>query len=84
MTLNDIEYTKAKVRHLQTNGICERFHKAILWEFYQVTFRLKLYRLIEELQSDLDDWMEYDNNDRRRQANISCGRKPKQTIIEEM
>ena len=27
----------------QTNGICERFHKTILQEFYQVTFRKKLY-----------------------------------------
>lgn len=27
----------------QTNGICERFHKTILNEFYQVTLRKKLY-----------------------------------------
>ena len=25
--INDIEHTKAKARHLQTNGICERSHK---------------------------------------------------------
>ena len=36
---NDIEHTKTKARHPQTNGICERFHKTILQEFYQVTFR---------------------------------------------
>jgi len=31
-----------KVRHPQTNGICERFHKTILQEFYQVAFRRKI------------------------------------------
>ena len=34
-----IEHTKTKARHPQTNGICERFHKTILDEFYRVTFR---------------------------------------------
>ena len=41
LALNEIEYTKTKVRHPQTNGICERFHKTILNEFYQITFRKK-------------------------------------------
>lgn len=26
----------------QSNGICERFHKVILQEFYQVAFRKKI------------------------------------------
>jgi transposase InsO family protein len=59
LALNDIEHTKTKVMHPQTNGICERFHKTILQEFYQVTFRRKIYRSIEELQSDLDEWLNY-------------------------
>ncbi|PMK31222.1 hypothetical protein BCU02_25815 [Vibrio lentus] len=42
---------------LQTNGICERFHKTILNEFYQITFRKKLYGSMEELQKDLDEWI---------------------------
>ena len=53
LALNDIEHTKTKVMHPQTNGICERFHKTILQEFYQIAFRKKIYRSIEELQSDL-------------------------------
>ncbi len=59
LALNDIEHTKTKVRHPQTNGICERFHKTVLQEFYQVAFRRKIYRTIEELQSDLDEWLNY-------------------------
>lgn len=37
--INGIEHTKTKARHPQTNGICERFHKTVLHEFYQVAFR---------------------------------------------
>ncbi|HDL4539571.1 TPA: transposase family protein, partial [Mannheimia haemolytica] len=43
LAINDIEHTKTKVKHPQTNGICERFHKTILQEFYQVAFRKKIY-----------------------------------------
>ena len=41
----------------QTNGICERFHKTVLNEFYRVAFRKKVYRFIDELQADLDVWI---------------------------
>ena len=55
--LSDIEYTKTKVRSPQTNGICVRFHKAILNEFYHATLRMKIYSTVEELQIDLDEWL---------------------------
>lgn len=82
LALNDIEHTKTKVRHPQTNGICERFHKTILQEFYQVAFRRKIYRSIEELQVDLDDWIAYYNNERTHQGKMCCGRTPVQTLID--
>jgi transposase InsO family protein len=41
----------------QTNGICERFHKTALNEFYRVAFRKKVYRSTDELQADLDAWI---------------------------
>ena len=55
LSVNDIEHTKTKVRHPQTNGICERFHRTILQEFYQITFRKRVYIKLEELQRDLDE-----------------------------
>jgi len=82
LALNDIEHTKTKVRHPQTNGICERFHKTILNEFYQVTFRKKIYLSIEELQKDLDEWLRYYNHDRTHQGKMCCGRTPIQTLID--
>lgn len=82
LALNDIEHSKTKANHPQTNGICERFHKTILQEFYQVAFRRKIYQSIEELQYDLDEWMVYYNNVRTHQGKICCGRTPMQTLID--
>ena len=81
LALNDIEHTKTKARHPQTNGICERFHKTILQEFYQVAFRKKLYLSLEELQTDLDSWLDYYNGQRTHQGKMCCGRTPLQTLI---
>lgn len=62
LAINDIDHTKTKAMSPQTNGICERFHKTILQEFYQVAFRKKLYASLESLQKDLDEWMNYYRN----------------------
>jgi hypothetical protein len=70
------------VQSPQTNGICERFHKTILQEFYQVTFRKKLYDNIDELQKDLDEWLNYYNNERTHQGKMCCGRTPIQTLLD--
>ena len=50
------------------NGICERFHKAMLNEFYRVAFRKKIYRTLEEWQADLNAWMEDYNQKRPYQS----------------
>ena len=80
LAVNDIEHTKTKVKSPQTNGICERFHKTILQEFYQVTFRKKIYTDIEALQADLDIWLAHYNNERTHQGKMCCGRTPMATL----
>lgn len=80
--VNDIEHTKTKARHPQTNGICERFHKTILQEFYQITFRKKIYKTLEELQIDLDVWIDHYNNERTHQGKMCCGRTPIETFLD--
>lgn len=82
LAINEIEHTKTKVHHPQTNGICERFHKTILQEFYQVTFRKKIYSTLDELQKDLDDWIYYYNYKRTHQGKMCCGRTPMETFID--
>lgn len=80
--MNDTEYTKTKVQHPQTNGICERFHKTILQEFYQVAFWRKIYRSIDELQTDLDEWLRHYNEDRTHQGKMCCGRTPMPALLD--
>ncbi len=81
LAVNAIEHTKTKARHSRTNGICERFHKTILQEFYQVVFRKKLYTSIEVLQEDLDKWINWYNNERTHQGKMCCGKTPIQTFL---
>ncbi len=82
LALNDIDHTKTKVKSPQTNGICERFHKTILQEFYQSTLRKTLYENLEALQTDLDAWIIYYNNERTHQGKMCCGRTPMDTLID--
>lgn len=82
LALNDIEHTRTKVKSPQTNGICERFHKTILEEFYQVALRKKIYSSLEELQADLDEWLHEYNHRRLHQGKRCDGRTPYATLTE--
>lgn len=82
LAVEDIEHTRTKVKSPQTNGICERFHKTILNEFYRVAFRKKLYASIEALQSDLDTWITDYNEQRPHQGRWCFGKTPQQTFLE--
>ncbi|ETF03593.1 integrase [Advenella kashmirensis W13003] len=82
LAVNDIDHTKTKAMSPQTNGICERFHKTILQEFYQITFRRTLYSDLDALQKDLDVWLDFYNNERTHQGKMCCGRTPMQTLLE--
>ena len=82
LAINDIDHTKTKAMSPQTNGICERFHKTILQEFYLVTFRKKLYGDLESLQTDLDNWLWHYNNERTHQGKMCCGRTPMDTLLD--
>jgi transposase InsO family protein len=82
LAINDIDHTRTKVKHPQTNGICERFHKTILQEFYQVVFRKKIFKTLEELQAELDKWLYEYNNERTHQGKMCCGRTPMETLLD--
>jgi transposase InsO family protein len=57
LAIENIDHSRTKTKSPQTNGICERFHKTVLHEFYRIAFRKKVYRNIEDLQADLDAWV---------------------------
>lgn len=55
--MENIDHSKTKAKSPQSNGICERFHKTVLEESYQIAFRKEVYHTIEEPQADLDEWI---------------------------
>ena len=77
--LNDIEHSRTKAFHPQTNGCTERLNQIIQEEFYAVAFRKTLYGSIEQIQTDLDAYMKYYNEKRTNQGKRCLGRTPKQT-----
>jgi transposase InsO family protein len=80
LAVNDVDHTRTKAQSPQTNGICERFHRTILNEFYQVAFRKKIYTTLEAMQEDLDAWIDSYNHERTHQGKMCCGRTPMATF----
>ena len=80
LAIEDIDHSKTKARHPQTNGICERFHRTIKEEFYDIAFRKKVYKSLDDLQDDLDQWMVYYNAVRPHSGKYCDGRTPNQTF----
>jgi transposase InsO family protein len=82
LAVSDIDHTRTKTKSPQTNGICERFQKTVLNEFYRVAFRKKLYTSLEQLQADLDAWLEEYNERRPHQGRWCFGKTPMQTFLD--
>ena len=84
LAVEDIDHSRTKTKSPQTNGICERFHKTVLNEFYRVAFRKKVYHSIDELQADLDCWITEYNAARPHQGRWCFGKTPMQTFLDAM
>jgi len=82
LAIEDIDHSKTKAKSPQTNGICERFHRTIQDEFYAIAFRKKVYRSIQELQVDLDKWMQHYNDERTHSGKYCFGKTPMQTFTD--
>jgi len=80
LDLEDIDHTRTKAKSPQTNGICERFHRTIQEEFYSIIFRKKVFRSIEELQIELDEWISWYNTERTHSGKYCYGKTPWQTL----
>ncbi len=82
LAIEDIDHTRTKARSPQTNGICERFHRTMQDEFYSVAFRKKLYRTLDELQADVDEWIKQYNESRPHSGKYCFGKTPMQTFLD--
>ncbi|OCG44537.1 hypothetical protein A9G35_08150 [Gilliamella sp. Choc5-1] len=79
LNLEDIEHTKTKAYIPQTNGICERFHKTMKTECYDILFRRKIYTQLSEIQNDIEQWLEFYNRERAHSGKYCYGKTPWQT-----
>ena len=84
LAVENIDHSRTKARHPQTNGICERFHRTIQEEFYATAFRKKLYHSLEELQADLDLWLDEYNRTRPHSGKYCYGKTPMQTFLDSL
>ena len=82
LEFNDIKHRRTKVATPRTNGFVERFNRTVLDEFFRETFRSKFYASVEQLQKDLDQWLDYYNNQRPHRGYRNMGRRPIETIEE--
>jgi transposase InsO family protein len=81
LTLENMHHSKTRAKSPQSNGICKRFHKRVLDEFYRVAFRQKVYGSLEELQKDLDLWLTGYNERRVHSGKYCYGKTPMDTSI---
>ena len=82
LAVENIDHSRTRAKSPQSNGICERFHRTMLNEFYQVAFRKKLYRSLEEIQNDADAWIQWYNDQRSHTGKYCFGKTPMQTFID--
>jgi len=84
LAVENIDHSRTKTKHPQTNGICERFNKTLLNEFYRVAFRKRIYTSVEDLQQDLDRFVTEYNMDRPHQGRWCFGKTPMQTWLDSL
>jgi transposase InsO family protein len=80
LALNEIEHRRTQVRHPQTNGFVERFHRTVKEEFFEVALRQTFYDALEPFQADLDRWLLHYNTERPHLGYRNMGRRPLDTI----
>jgi transposase InsO family protein len=82
LALENVDHSRTRAKSPQTNGICERFHRTIQEEFYAIAFRKKLYGSLDELQADVDVWLEEYNQRREHSGKYCFGKTPWQTFLD--
>ena len=82
LQLEEIEHRTTQVRRPQSNGIAERLHRTLLDEHFRIMGRTKFYESVEEMQTDLDIFLDSYNQERSHQGRNMNGRTPLQAFLE--
>ncbi|WP_341813824.1 IS481-like element ISWpi2 family transposase [Wolbachia endosymbiont (group A) of Lasioglossum villosulum] len=80
--IENIDHSRTKANSPQTNGICERFHRTMQDECYNIIFRKKIYSSLEDLQIDVDHWLRSYNETRPHSGKYCYGKTPMQTFLD--
>jgi transposase len=82
LAMNQIEHRRTEVRSPETNGFCERFNRTLKEEFFSVALRQKVYDSVDQLQTDLDAYLNFYNRERAHQGYRTRGRTPYQAFLD--
>ena len=82
LAISQIEHQRTDVASPETNGFWERFHRTVKEEFFQVAFGKTLYESLDQLQADLDRYLQFYNRERAHQGYRTQGRTPYQAFLE--
>lgn len=63
LALHDIEHRKTRVRTPRTLGLVERVHRTVLDGVFRKAFREKSHEGVDALQTDLDRWLKFDDEE---------------------
>ncbi len=61
LQLEGIEHRTTKVRRPQSNGFIKRLHRTLLDEHFLIKGRTTWYESVEQMQTDLDSYLEHYN-----------------------
>jgi hypothetical protein len=64
----------------KTNGFAERFIRTLKEEFVGIAFRKKIYTSLDELQEELDNWLQHYNYERPHRGYRNMGKRPIDTV----
>ncbi len=76
LQLEGIEHRTTKVRRPQSNGFIERLHRTLLDKHFRIKGRTTWYESVEQMQTDLDSYLEHYNTQRPHQGRMMEGQTP--------
>jgi len=82
LQLEGIEHRTTRVRRPQSNGFVERLHRTLLDEHFRIMGRQKWYESVEEMQADLDVFLETYNTRRPHRGRGMNGRTPERAFLD--
>jgi len=80
LTLHGIKHRRTKVATPKTNGFVERFNRTVLEEFFRGILKRKFYHNLQELQNDLQRWMNFYNRKRPHLGYRNNGNTPLKSL----